>query len=85
MRCRAGARPVGTVIFVVLGGAVVEQAFHATQAGAVLHRAFGRTQASLSTRPAGRQAARAAALVALTTTTSLTDEQMQTELGFILR
>lgn len=36
----AGAWPVSTVILVVLGRAVVEQAFNAAQAGAILHGAF---------------------------------------------
>lgn len=37
----AGARPVGTVVLIVLGRAVVEQTFNAAQAGAVLHGVFG--------------------------------------------
>lgn len=80
-----GARTIGAVILVVLGGAVVEEAFDAAQAGAVLHRALSRAQTALSAGPAGRQAAGRAALVALTATAPLTDERMQTQLGLIVR
>ncbi|TNN36657.1 hypothetical protein EYF80_053174 [Liparis tanakae] len=81
----AGARPVGTVVLVVLGGAVVEQAFDAAQAGAVLHGAFGGAQAALSARPAGRQPAGGAALLALTSTAPLADEQVEARLRLVLR
>lgn len=80
----AGARPVGAVILVILGRAVVEQAFNAAQAGAVLHDALGRAQAALFTGPAGRQAAGGAALLALTATTPLADEQMAAQLSSVL-
>lgn len=80
----AGARPVGAVILVVLGGAVVEQAFNAAQAGAILHRAFGGTQAALSTGPAGGQAAGGTAVSALTAAAPLADEQMKARLGLVL-
>lgn len=81
--CSAGARPVSTVILVILGGAVVEQAFNAAQTGAVLHGALSGAQAALPAGPAGRQAAGRAALLALTATAPLADEQM-TLLGFVL-
>lgn len=81
----AGARPIGTVILVVLGGAVVEHTFDAAQAGAVLHGAFGGAQTALSARPTGRQPAGGAALLALTSTASLADEQMKARLGLVLR
>lgn len=81
---RAGAGPVGAVVLVVLGRAMVEQAFDAAQAGAVLHRALGGAQTALSTRPAGGQAARGAALLALTATAALADEQMAAQLGLLL-
>ncbi len=73
----AGAWPVSTVILVILGRAVVEQAFNTAQAGAILHCAFGGAQTALSTGPTGRQPAGGAALLALTTTTPLADEQMK--------
>lgn len=79
-----GARPVSTVILVILGRAVVEQAFNTAQAGAVFHCAFGRAQTALSTGPAGRQATGSAALLALTATTPLADEQMTAELSLVL-
>jgi len=81
----AGARPVGAVILVVLGGAVVEEAFNAAQAGPVLHRAFSRAQAALPAGPAGGQAAGRAALSALTATAPLTDEQVKAQLSLVLR
>lgn len=80
----AGARPVSTVILVILGGAVVEQAFNTAQASAVLQDAFGRAETALSTGPTGRQAARGTALLALTATTPLADEQMKAQFGFAL-
>lgn len=80
----AGARPVGTVILVVLGGAVVKQAFNAAQAGAVLYSVFGGAQTALSAGPTGRQAAGSAALLALTATTPLADEQMKAQLSLVL-
>lgn len=80
----AGARPVGAVILVILGRAVVEQAFNAAQAGAILHSAFGGAQAALSAGPTGRQAAGGAALLALTATAPLADEQMKAQLGLVL-
>lgn len=80
----AGARPVSTVILVILGRAVVEQAFNTAQAGAVLHCAFGRAQTALSAGPTGRQPAGGAALLALTATTPLADEQMTAQLSLVL-
>lgn len=82
--CSTGARLVGTVILIILGGAVVEQAFNAAQASAVLHDAFGGAQTALSTGPTGWQAAGGTARLALTATTPLTDEQMTAQLGFVV-
>lgn len=81
----AGARMVSAVILVILGGAVVEQAFNAAQAGAVLHCILSRAQTTLSTGPTGRQAAWGTALMALTATTPLTDERMKAELSLVIR
>lgn len=80
----AGARPVSTVILVILGRAVVEQTFNTAQASAILHDAFGRAETALSTGPTGRQAAGGTALLALTATTPLTDEQMKAQFSFVL-
>lgn len=81
----AGARPVGTVVLIVLGRAVVEEALHAAEARAVLHHALGRAQAALATGPAGRQAAGRAALLALAAAAPLADEQVEAPLGLVLR
>lgn len=81
----ARARPVGAVVLVVLGRAVVEEAFDAAQAGAVLHHALGRAQAAPPAGPAGRQAARGAALVALAAAAPLADEQVSSQLHLVLR
>lgn len=80
----AGAWPVSTVILVILGRAVVEQAFNTAQAGAILHCAFSGAQAALSAGPTGRQPAGGAALLALTATTPLADEQMKAQLSLVL-
>lgn len=80
----AGARPVSTVVLVILGGAVVEQALNAAQAGAILHGTFDGAQTALSAGPTGRQAAGGTALLALTATTPLADEQMKAQLSLVL-
>lgn len=79
-----GARPVSTVIIVILGRAVVEQAFNTAQAGAILHNTFSRAQTALSTGPTGRQAAGGAALLALTATTPLAYERMKAQLSLVI-
>lgn len=81
----AGTRPVSAVVLVVLGGAVVEEAFDAAQARAVFHEALGGAQTALSAGPARGQAAGGAALLALTAAAPLADEQMEAPLGFTLR
>lgn len=80
----AGAGPVGAVILIVLGRTVVEQAFDAAQARTVLHDGLGRAEAALSTGPAGRKTARAAALLALTATAPLTDERVEAEVHLVV-
>lgn len=79
-----GAWPVSTVILIILGGAVVEQAFNTAQAGAILHSAFHGAQTPLSASPTGRQATGGTALLALTATTPLTDERMRAQLSLVL-
>lgn len=81
----AGARPVSTVVLIILGRAVVEEALDAAEACAILHHALGRAQAALATSPAGWQATGRAALVTLAAATPFTDKQVEAPLGLILR
>lgn len=80
----AGARPVSTVVLVILGGAVVEEALDAAEACAILHHALGRAQAALATSPAGWQATGRAALGALAAAAPFADEQVEAPLGLVL-
>ena len=82
---RASTGPVGTVVLVILSGAVVEQALNAAQTGAVLHSTLSRAEAALPTDPVGRQAPRSAALLTLTPPTALTDKQVQAQVLSLLQ